>query len=74
MGNSEQVARRHYLQVTDQHFEAAIEIGTTDTCEELQEDIRLPQNLQETAMVCRGTQTNGPERIRTSTSVKDTRT
>ncbi len=49
MGNSEKVANKHYLQVTDEHFEIAAGMKSESPCEALQNAVQQPSEMECTA-------------------------
>jgi hypothetical protein len=46
MGNSESVAKKHYLQVTDEHFERAIIPSSTEVAQKAAHQMRADRNRQ----------------------------
>ena len=47
MGNSEQVARKHYLQVTDDHFAAAVAVKADDESKAAHNAAQQPAEMGE---------------------------
>ncbi|HJN07073.1 MAG TPA: tyrosine-type recombinase/integrase [Pirellulaceae bacterium] len=68
MGNSQQVARKHYLQMTDEHFERALEGGAKSGA-----DVAQNQAQQTHAQDRTNSQCESDERCKALTACEDTR-